>query len=160
MRIGSNTTTGLRFINVNNLELIETLKQNFTNVSFGTVVIAKTNLSSNFLTVNTAKSTDSVANKIYHTSQGLGRWYQKYTACVTNIPVANLKTDVVARPYIKYTDRSGVVRYIYGEQYATNIYAAAQAAYQNPNESAQVKNYLFHEILNKFGVDNDTDIEF
>ncbi len=157
---GLDTSTGLRFINVNNLKLIELLKANFKDVEYGTLVMSKDNLTSKEITISTPKSIDAKALKIYHTAQSLGRFYQKYTACVTKIPVEQLTTNVVARPYIKYTDLSETERYIYGEQYATNIYTVAIIAYQNSNEDLEVKNYLFNEIINKVSVGNDLNIDF
>ncbi len=157
VRIGSNVTTGLRFITANNMDLLAALDE--YNVEYGTLVIAKSKLNSGLLTYGVGKAVK--ADKIWHSSTALGANYQKYTACVRNISTENLQSDIVARPYIKYTDKSGIVRILYGEQYATNIYAAAKYAYDYGNETEEIKQSLWNEIINVFGIgDNDVQPEW
>lgn len=73
----------------------------------------------------------------------------------------HLSTEIMVRPFIRYTDASGNVNYIYGEQYETaSIFRIAKAAYDGGEETTEVNNYLYQNIISKCLGDNDTDIEF
>ncbi len=159
-RVGNDTTTGLRFIIANNVKLLEVMNSQLSNVSFGTLLTARANTQASPISFSTPRVVDSKGENIYVSAASLGRWYQKYTACVINIPSKNVKSDIAVRPYIKYTDLSGIERVLYGEQYATNIYDVAEFAYNNPNEDDYMRTLLFNEILSKAGVDNDLNIDF
>ncbi len=51
-----------------------------------------------------------------------------FTAVVTGISDANLTRRYTVRPYISYTDKNGVTRTVYGDSYATSVYAVAAFA--------------------------------
>ena len=153
---------GLRFINVVNDDLIKALKsiEGITNVKFGTLVISSKRLDSE-LTVDTPKAKNVIADKIWRNSQTLNSNYEKYTACVVNIPQEQFTTSIVIRPYITYTDTSGIIHHLYGEQYSgVSIYSVALSAYESGIETKEVTDYLYKNIISKVSSDNDTEIEF
>lgn len=153
---------GLRFINVVNDDLIKLLKSTdgITDVSFGTLVASSSSVSGTLSDGMTGVSTVS-ATKIWRNSVTLNSNYDKFTACVVNIPEKHLSTAILVRPYIRYIDASGVVRYLYGEQYNTaSIFSVAKAAYEGDVETLEVKQYLYDNIIAKTKGDNDTEIEF
>ncbi len=157
---GTANTTGLRFITANNINMTTAMTNaGFTNIQYGTRVIASTKFGNNaVLTQSTSGGVNSYAVNIWHTAEAMGADYQKYTACVRNIKKDNMKTDIIARPYVEYTDLSGVKRILYGEQYGTNIYDVALEAYESPDETTITKKYIYDEILTYFDIKGDNDI--
>lgn len=153
---------GIRFISVVNDDLITMLKttNGITNVTFGTLVASSNKVSGTLTYGMTGVSTVS-ATKIWKNSVTLNSNYDKFTACVTNIPEAHLATELLVRPYIRYVDASGNVNYLYGEQYENaSIFKVAKVAYESGKETDAVNSYLYTNILSKTLGDNDTEIEF
>ena len=154
---------GLRFISVVNDDLITLLKttKGIKDVKFGTIVAPATKVAGKTLVKDLAGSTDVVALKIWQNTETLNANYEKFTACVTKIPNAYLATEIYIRPYICYTNASGDVTYIYGEQYETaSIFRVAKLAYESGNESAEVNEYLYENIISKTFGDNDLGLDF
>jgi hypothetical protein len=152
VRIGGTQTTGLRFVTVYSTDIYNNLKANgFTNVTFGTIVSKGAGYTGmhklTFEDVNLNYASNVVGEKIFLTTAQTNTNYQKYTACVINIPKASVKVKIHARPYIKYTDLSGTEHILYGEQYSTTIYDVAQSAYNSNSETQAVKDLLYNEIL-------------
>jgi hypothetical protein len=115
--------------------------------------------------LNTPKASAVKANNIFASTDTLGKNYDKYTACVINIPKEYFDTPIVVRPYFTYTDLSGVKHVFYGEQYVCTFYAAAYSAYNATDENGYVeteavRESLLETIISKVKGDNDTDIEF
>ncbi len=147
-----NNTLGLRFVSVvdSNLLVLLNTVDGISNVKYGAFLAKDSILQGEELNSQTKRAFKMVSEKIYRTSTELQDSYQRFTACVVNIPKEDLKTKIVIRPFVEYTDRSGVVRYIYGEQYAgADIYSVAQMAYENTEETKEVKDYLYENILSK-----------
>ena len=153
--------TGLRFIVVNNTEVKKALEtaitQNF-EYERGVVVAAGTRFPGGILEIGSNGATKVPAEKIFASTATLKANYDKYTACVINIPEKYLAIDVFVRPYFKYIDASGLEHIYYGEQYACSIYSAAKLAYGN--ESDAVNEYLYNNILSKCKGDNDLNLDF
>ncbi len=148
VRIGDGETTGLRFVTANNTDMSAKLQKVGINASYGTLVSISSNVNGE-MTLGQPKVFNSAANQVYKTNTELGTDYSKYTACVINIDKSNFKTDITVRPYITYTDLSGITRIFYGEQYTLNLYDAATMAYNSSAESQNTKNLIYSEILSK-----------
>ena len=166
VRVGltpADKATGLRFIVVNNTEIKAALQtaitQNFT-FTRGILVMPATKYKGGELAVDTEGSTNVPANNIFASTTTLQANYDKYTACIVNIPEEYFSTNVLVRPYFKYTDNSGVEHVYYGEQYSCSLYTAAHAAYIGGKESPEVNEYLYNTIISKCKGDNDTEVEF
>ena len=154
---------GLRFISVVNDDLIKLLKttKGIKDVKFGTLVAAETKAAGKTLVKGFAGASDVEALKIWQSTTTLNANYAKFTACVIGIPAEYLSTDIYVRPYICYTNASGEVTYIYGEQYETaSIFKVAKEAYESGRESDDVNNYLYEHIVSKVTGDNDLNIDF
>ncbi len=154
---------GLRFISVVNDDLIKLLKttKGIKDVKFGTLVAAETKAAGKTLVKGFAGASDVEALKIWQSTTTLNANYAKFTACVIGIPAEYLSTDIYVRPYICYTNASGDVTYIYGEQYETaSIFKVAKEAYESGRESDDVNNYLYEHIVSKVTGDNDLNIDF
>jgi hypothetical protein len=153
--------TGLRFVVVNNTDVKSALEtaitQNF-QYERGVMVAPGTKFTGGELTLNTSSATKVPATKVFATAESLGENYDKFTACVINIPEQYLAVDIFVRPYFKYTDASGIEHIYYGEQYSCSIYTAAKLAYGN--ETDEINDYLYTNIISKCKGDNDTEIEF
>ena len=153
--------TGLRFIVVNNTEIktaLETAITNNLNYERGVMVISGKKYKGGALEVNTENATKVEAKNIFASTTTLQANYDKYTACIINIPEEHFSTQVLVRPYFKYTDNSGVEHVYYGEQYSCSLFAAARVAYGK--ESDAVNEYLYNTIISKCKGDNDTQIQF
>lgn len=151
--------TGLRFVIVNNTDVKSALENAITqNFAFerGVVVAPGTKFTGGELTLE--KGTKVEASKIFASTETLNANYDKFTACVVNIPDQYLATEIFVRPYFKYTDASGIEHLYYGEQYSCSIYNAAKLAYGN--ETDEINEYLYTNIISKCKGDNDTEIEF
>ena len=164
IRVGLNPedkATGLRFIVVNNTEIKEALQTAVAeNLNFerGIMVISGSKYVGGEIGLNTANASKVPANNIFASTATLNANYDKFTACVINIPESYFSTNVIVRPYFKYTDNSGVEHVYYGEQYSCSLFAAARAAYGK--ESDEVNEYLYNTIISKCKGDNDTQIQF
>ncbi len=148
IRIGSGVKTGLRFVTVNNTDMVKKLQKEGITATYGTLVALASDVKGE-MEIGDELVTNSVATKIYKSSSTLGTDYQKYTACVYNIGTKYFKTDITVRPYISYVDGSGITRVIYGEQYTCNLYEAAQLAYNSPDEPQANKDLIYSQILSK-----------
>ena len=133
------------------------ITQNF-EYERGVVVAAGTRFPGGILEIGSNGATKVPAEKIFASTATLKANYDKYTACVINIPEKYLAIDVFVRPYFKYIDASGLEHIYYGEQYACSIYSAAKLAYGN--ESDAVNEYLYNNILSKCKGDNDLNLDF
>ena len=154
---------GLRFVTVVSEEVLETLKSvnGVTNVKYGTLV-ASSKTSTTTKLENGMQGVSAVyAAKIWQSATELESNYQKYTACVTNIPEKHLSTTLIVRPFISYTDANGVDRCLYGEVYSTaSLFNVARAAYMSGVETQAVSDYLHEHIISIAKGDNDTSVEF
>ena len=154
---------GLRFVTVVNEDLIKFLKNTngIKDVTFGTLVASTSKVGAKELVKGMDGVSEVGAAKIWRNSTTLQANYEKFTACVTKIPEKHLTTNLAIRPYICYTNASGTVTYIYGDQYNTaSIYAVAKAAYASGNETVEINNYLYNNIIKLAKGDNDTQIQF
>ena len=140
----SNNVIGLRFIIVNNLDMISKMeKAGLKNVSYGAFV----GLDSGEM-FEKSNSTKVPATNIYKTKTDLSSEdYQKFTVSIANIADANIRTDVMVRPYLTYTDLDGNTQTLYGEQYRCNVYALAHIAYTSGKESSSMKTALKSKVL-------------
>ncbi len=126
--------SGLRFINIINQEMVDTLKKeaDLGSVEYGTLVLASTKYTGGDLVFGyNDKVKVSVAEKTWKAASDFDMNYFKYTTCVVGIPEANYADAVIVRPYIKYAV-DGVETVLYGEQYAVSIYRASLAALEDP----------------------------
>ena len=154
---------GLRFVTVVNEDLIKFLKNTngIKDVTFGTLVASTSKVGGKVLVKGMDGVSEVEATKIWRNSQTLNANYEKFTACVTNIPEKHLTTNVCIRPYICYTNASGTVTYIYGDQYSgASIYTIAKAAYDSGEETPEINNYLYENIIKLATGDNDTTLPF
>lgn len=132
-------SAGLRFCTRVSKSLLSEIEEKTGNpVECGYVLCIKDSVPSEsslkvgMTTKNGKTVTEFAAPKKYYDGNG----YFVYTAVVLNIP-DNLKSvDIVARPFIKYTDANGVLRYYYftengnsncGGGYYTNYQAVIDA---------------------------------
>ncbi len=146
LRIESSKVTGLRFIIVNNTDMLTTMQQaGLTNISYGALVELDTGAN-----LNIRNAVDVPADNIYQTSTDLNSDYQKFTACVTGIGSLDMRTDIAVRPYLTYTDLKGNSQIIYGEQYRCNMYSLAYDAYYYGSETSTVKRTLKNDVLDKY----------
>jgi hypothetical protein len=161
-----NKDWGLRFITVFNTNIKNAIENGKMKFERGTLVVSALNFDPNSeLVLNTPKASAVKANNIFASTDTLGKNYDKYTACVVNIPKEYFDTPIVVRPYFTYTDLSGVKHVFYGEQYVCTFYAAAYSAYNATDENGYVeteavRESLLETIISKVKGDNDTDIEF
>jgi hypothetical protein len=88
-----------------------------------------------------------LAKNIFKTSEQLNADYQKFTVCVTDIPNDYLRCDITVRPFLSYTDLLGETQTLFGEQYSTNIYSAAFFARKIGNETNEVNQFLYDNII-------------
>ena len=139
--------TGLRFVIVNNLDMISKMeKAGLKNISYGAFASLDTGLM-----LNESNSKKVPANNIFQTKTDLGSAdYQKFTVNITNILGTNITTDVMVRPYLTYTDIEGKTQTIYGEQYRCNVYALAHSAFTSDKESSSMKTALKSKVLSYF----------
>ena len=164
VRVGLNPedkATGLRFIVVNNTEIkaaLQTAVAGNLNFERGIMVISGAKYVGGEIDLNTANASKVPAINIFASTTTLNANYDKFTACVINIPEDHFSTNVIVRPYFKYTDNSGVEHIYYGEQYSCSLFAAARLAYGK--ESDEVNEYLYNTIISKCKGDNDTQIQF
>ncbi len=145
-------TMGLRFVSVVNDDLMTLLDNadRIYSIRFGTIVIKSCNLKNGeALTADTKYAIDAVGDNIYRNATTLNSNYEKFTACIVNIPKKDYKTDITIRPYIYYTDESGIERYIYGEEYSTNLFDAAQEAINKKSEKDNVLDYIMDNIISQ-----------
>ncbi len=160
--IGANIL-GLRFVTVVNEDVLATLKSEsgITNVKYGTLVASSKTVGVLELQ-DGAKGVSTVyAAKIWQSASTLKANYQKFTACVVNIPESDLATTILVRPFISYTDANGTKRYLYGEQYKTaSIFSVAKSAHDSGAETEAVKKYLYENIIAKTKGDNDLGLDF
>ncbi len=157
----SNLTMGLRFVTVVNNDLINKLKSisGITDVMSGTLVGSTQKVTDKSVTVDSEFIAVSQAVNTWRFSTELNSNYNKYTVCVTNIKEENFETKLVVRPFIKYTDASGNIRYIYGEQYSgASLFDVASYACDAQTEDAQTLQWLKENIVNKCKGDNDFDL--
>lgn len=79
--------------------------------------------------------------------------YDRFTAVLTGIDTENYLTNFSARPYLTYTDASGMTRTVYGEMYTTNLYDLADFIHNNsaePEENRKdIMTYMKTNILEK-----------
>ena len=87
--------------------------------------------------------------------------FDRYTAVLINVPEKNLVTNYTARPYITYTDASGVTRTVYGQQYTASLHQIADIIYRNgatefeESQRESVLTFLYEKILSKVdGIEN------
>ena len=133
----TSTITGTRFVIVNNVDMISKMVDagiDESSIVYGSLVEVDAGFP---LTVNNAVSVK--AENIYESSDTLKTDYQKFTVCITDVDVDNLRTNIAVRPYLTYTDLSGKTQTIYGEQYSCNVYAVAYRAYHFGSEKDSVK---------------------
>ena len=150
VRIDSQAPTGLRFVVVNNTNMTTLLKNaGVTNITYGALVAFNTNE-----TLTEENSTKVPAKNIFKTAAELNTDYQKFTACITNIPVDSIRLDLSVRPFMKYTDIEGKSHTLYGEQYKCDIYDAAVTAYKSGKENATTTKALYDQIVSK-GLDKN-----
>ena len=140
------TITGMRFVIVNNVDMISKMQEaGLNNISYGALVEVD---GGHKLTENVAKVVK--ADNIFKTSSELGTDYQKFTVCITNIDSLNVRTNIAVRPYLTYTDLSGESHTLYGEQYACNIYAVGADAYFGGQESDSVNKAIENSVLTHY----------
>ena len=153
VRLNDVTPTALRFIVVNNTDMTTLLRAaGVSNIRYGAFVAFNTNE-----TLTNENSTLVTAKNIFKTAEELNTDYQKFTVCVTNIPEGSVRLDISVRPFMRYTDPTGVSRILYGEQYKCDIYDAAVTAYKSGKESASMNQALYDQIVSK-GVDKNGNI--
>lgn len=137
-------SAGLRFCT----RVSKSLLEEITNKTGGDVecgyllckkdsVPADGNLKVGMTTVNGSTVTEFAAPKKYYD----GEKYFVYTAVVLNIPEELESMDIVARPFIKYTDANGILRYYYfTENGASNCgggYYTSYSAVKSAHDAAQ-----------------------
>ena len=156
VRVATNTVVqGLRFISTIDAGLYNTIKEagqlptssESTGNGFGTVVIPTVMLNGADLTKETANAKVVPAVKLYSAPTGDETAY-RYTACLTGLKENQYVTSYTVRPYVTI---DGVT--VYGEQYATSVFAVAEAAYLSNKETQSVSEYLLNNILNKVDPD-------
>lgn len=127
-------STGLRFctrVSKNLISEIESKTGNTTQLGYAICekesVPENTELTVKMTTTDGKTAGEFQAPKTYYN----GKNYLVYTAAVTNIPDNMESTDIVARPYIKYTDANGILRYYYfTENGASNCGGGYYTSYQ------------------------------
>ncbi len=135
-RVGMGRTT-LRFVINQSTEFISKLKNEGTKGVSAGVLVAKASDISQTLTLDTPKAKKvNIQNYLFNCES-----YDKYTV---NIEGISPTEEVTVRPFVKYTDSSGVVRVIYGQ---------AQTACIAGTFSSDVMRYPFG-IANVQGYDN------
>ena len=146
IRVESSSVTGLRFVIVNNLDMITTMQNaGLTNISYGALVEIDTGAN-----LNIKNSVKKLAENIYQAQSSLGTDYQKYTVCITGIDATNMRTDIAVRPYLTYTDLSGDTQTLYGEQYRCDMYSLAYDVYHYGSETTTFKNALKNNVLTPY----------
>ena len=79
-----------------------------------------------------------------------------FTGVLINIAEENWNTNYTARPYIKYTLEDGTNGILYGEAADIAVYPISKMAYTartengNFNESSEVRDYLYKNIISKY----------
>ena len=165
---GEKIVQGLRFISTVQYDVLdklaalsdknnEKLKYKYGNPSgYGSVLLPEQFLSNHELLCDEQyeyngvfySSASAPAKKIYGDDTING--YIAYTACLTEIPETSYQTTYVARPYIKYYNRSGSLSTFYGEEYSASVMDITFAALENKRESADALYYLRNEILSSY----------
>lgn len=139
-----NQTAGLRFCLRASRNLISEIKKKTGgNVECGFAICTKDNMPSNTELTVGMKTNDGNTVEEFPTPKAYysGRNYLVYVATVSDIPDDMLSTEIVARPYIKYTDLNGVVRYYYftenGNSNLGGGYYTSYEAVKNAHTAAQ-----------------------
>ena len=114
------------------------------NITFGTLIIPE-NLLAGELTAETSGALDVVAKKIYNTgaySQTESTLY--YTAVLVNFPesINTYNRELKVRSYMKYTDESDNVVYVYTDTKTTSFYDTASRVYESGAATAEIKSGL------------------
>lgn len=145
---------GLRFVNILDNALIAELDALKTagkvlSYEYGTLAMASTKYTGGDLVIGYNEFTKQVVGeRIFASADEFEEKYFKYTVCVTGIGATNYSKDVMVRPYITINNADGTSVTLYGEQYQTSLYAAAELAAKDPSNSAEAIEYL-NGILNK-----------
>ncbi len=165
--IKENKSWGLRFITVFNTDVKKAIENSAMKFERGLVVVSeKDHNFINKLVIDTPNSSKVVAKNIFATTEELKKNYDKYTACVVNIPEEYFDSQIVVRPYFTYVDFSGITHAFYGEQYSCSLYSAAVSAYNATDsngsyvESDEVRKSLYETIVKKVLGDNDLNVDF
>lgn len=161
----TNTTAGLRFVNVVDRrfeqELIYLQEQGvISNLDHGMLSAAGVDYDYIDLDIDSAKNANW-GDAIYKSSDLFYDEYYKYTLCVTGFNPEHYTLDIYVRPVIKF-DYNGETVYLYGEQYKTNYRAVVQEAYDqyklgNTTLSDEEVSYC-KEVL-RIGQDNDVNAD-
>lgn len=140
---------GLRFVNILDNSLITELDELRTaekvrSYEFGTLALASTRYTGGDLVIGYNNYTKQVAGeRIFARADNFEEAYFKYTVCVTGITEANYTKDVIVRPYITIELADETTVTLYGQQYQTSLYAAANFAIDNdPNLTPEETTHL------------------
>ncbi len=147
--------TGLRFVSRINKQLISSLESlSDKSVKYGHIVAFASAVQNGDLTVDSCVPVNGVykaqkseaINKLYR-----GNRYNVFSTVINGIAVSDYPTDFVARPYICYTDASGIERYHYytetgsnalGKGYKANLKGVAQYILNNNTAAVAADPYL------------------
>ena len=147
--------TGLRFVSRVSNQLLTTLKGLSQNsVSYGHIVAFADGIQDSLLTADSCKPVNGIykvivseaVNKLY-----TGTQYNVFSTVINSIGVSDYSTDFAARPYICYTDASGIGRYHYytetgnnavGGGYKANLKSVAQYILNNNTAAVEADTYL------------------
>lgn len=153
---------GLRFCTRVSTKMLDSLKEATGNdAQYGHVLAFKDSIAddSNFVVGATTTSGKTVKERMSEYNYYVSDDYVVYTACILNIPLESYKKEIAARPFIKYTDANGVLRYHYftetgskniGGAYYTSLYYFASYVYGNGFESEDYRNTLYNDIILKY----------
>ena len=140
---------GLRFVNILDNSLITELDElrnagKVRSYEFGTLAVASTRYTGGDLVIGYNNYTKKVAGeRIFARADNFEDAYFKYTVCVTGITEPNYTKDVIVRPYITIELADETTVTLYGQQYQTSLYAAADFAIdKDPNLTQEERTHL------------------
>lgn len=134
----------LRFVVAQSKTFKEYLKgEGFTGISYG-VVVAYADSLNEVLTVDTKNAKNVKLTKTLSETEK----YEKYGI---NIKGIDSTREIVVRPYVKYKDFSGVVRYLYGEASSASVMTAM--FYPDTYMGADVNRFGYSKMYEKYSTD-------
>ncbi len=159
----TNTTAGLRFVNVVDREFEQELlylqeQGVISNLDHGVLSAAGVDYDYIDLDIDSAKNVNW-GDAIYKSSDLYNDQYYKYTLCVTGFKPEHYKLDIYVRSVIKF-DYNGQTIYLYGEQYKTNYREVVEEAYDQykaGNETLSDADLAYCKEILGIGQDNDVD---